>query len=106
MYHIELENIELQELMPGFWGRLVHSEHVTIAYWQIEAGAELKLHAHPHEQIVNVLTGKFELTVEGIVRVLEEGSIVIIPGDTPHAGRAISNCEVIDVFHPVRSDYQ
>ena len=63
-------------------------------------------HNHPHEQVANVLDGRFELTIDGETRVLESGMVAIIPPNAVHSGRAISDCRILDVFYPIREDYR
>jgi quercetin dioxygenase-like cupin family protein len=101
-----LKDIEEREIVPGLTGRFIHSEHMTVAYWSFDPGVSLPRHSHEHEQIVNVLEGTFELTVGDAVHRLESGSVVIIPPDVPHSGRSVTQCKVIDVFHPVRDDFK
>lgn len=79
---------------------------MTFAYWEIAKNADLPEHSHHHEQVVNMLEGKFELTVDGEPHLLTPGDVVIIPGGVTHSGRAISDCRILDVFHPVRDDYR
>lgn len=45
----DLTDIEAREIIPGFHGKFVHTDHMTLAYWDIEAGALLPEHAHAHE---------------------------------------------------------
>lgn len=52
MSHVTLTDLKEIEPAPGFKGRFVHSDHVTLAYWNIAAGAALPQHAHMHEQAV------------------------------------------------------
>lgn len=92
--------------MPGFHGRMVHSDKMTFAYWNIDAGASLPEHSHMHEQVVNVISGQFELTVNGITRKLGPKQVVCIPSNALHSGKAITDCYIIDVFYPVREDYR
>jgi quercetin dioxygenase-like cupin family protein len=98
--------LEEREIFPGFHGRMVHAERVTLAFWTIDAGAALPAHDHPHEQVVTMLEGELELTVDGEARVLRAGDVLAIPGGARHAGRALTACRVIDVFAPVREDYR
>jgi quercetin dioxygenase-like cupin family protein len=100
-----LDSIEAMELVPGFRAKFIHSDNMTFAYWNIEAGAELPEHSHPHEQVANPLEGEFELTVNGDSRVIRPGDVVVIPGNAAHSGKAITDCRILDVFHPVREDY-
>ena len=74
MAFLRLENLEERELAPGFRARLVHSDNMTFAYWNIDAGAALPEHAHPHEQVYTLLEGEFELTVGGEARVTGHGA--------------------------------
>ena len=101
-----LDTIDAKEIVPGFHGKFIHSEKMTVAYWDITAGSPLPEHAHPHEQVVNVLKGTLALTVEGETQELTPGSVVVIPSNVPHSGKAVTDCKVIDVFCPVREDYQ
>jgi quercetin dioxygenase-like cupin family protein len=103
---IDTRHLTPRDPFPGFHARFVHSANMTFAYWEIDAGAELPRHGHVHEQVVNMIAGTFELTVGGDTRVLEPGMVAIIPSQALHSGRAITSCRIIDVFYPVREDYQ
>lgn len=105
MLHTELANLTKHEVFPGFLGRFVHSGSMTFAYWDIEAEAEVPLHSHHNEQVVNMLRGEFELTVAGHTRILRRGDVVVIPPNTEHGGRAVTDCRILDVFSPVREPY-
>ena len=107
MPFIPLTNVELQQdLVPGFDVRFVHTEKMTFAFWNIKAGSLLPEHAHPHEQVANVLEGEFELTIDGEAQSVTPGTVAVIPGNAIHSGRAITDCKVVDVFCPVREDYR
>ncbi len=101
-----VDEIEPREIVPGFRARFVHSQNMTFAYWEIDAGAVLPEHGHPHEQVANLLEGEFELTIDEETRVLGPGTVAVIPSGVLHAGRALKACKILDVFHPVRADYQ
>jgi quercetin dioxygenase-like cupin family protein len=102
----QLSQIESRVLVPGATVRFVHSDHMTLAYWEFEADTPLPEHAHPHEQVTNIITGTFELTIAGKAHRLEAGHVALIPPDARHSGRAITVCRVIDVFYPVREEYR
>ena len=100
-----LRDMEVKEIFPGYKGKLIHSERMTVAHWKIDEGAPVPEHDHPHEQIVNVMAGRYELVIDGTPHVLEPGAIVIIPPHVTHSGRALTDCELIDVWSPPREDY-
>ena len=106
MPFLKLDALPEKEPMPGFQGRFVHSHNMTFAHWTIQAGALLPVHAHPHEQVVNIIEGKFELTIAGETRVLGPGEVAIIPSHAVHSGRALTPCWIIDAFYPIREDYR
>jgi quercetin dioxygenase-like cupin family protein len=95
-----------REVIPGFVGRFLHSDTMTFALWQIAAGSSLPEHSHPHEQVVHLYEGEFEMTVEGGTLRMKSGDVFAIPGNARHHGRAITDCRIMDVFCPVREDYR
>ncbi len=106
MPFIQLDTIQSKELLPGFSVKFIHSEKMTLAYWDIKAGSVLPEHSHPHEQVAaQVMSGEFELTLEGESKVMKAGDVAVIPSNTIHSGKAITDCQLLDVFSPVREDY-
>jgi quercetin dioxygenase-like cupin family protein len=93
-------------MFPGFKVHFVHSSYMTFAHWEIEPGALLPVHSHPHEQVVNMITGEFELTISGETRRLGPGEVAVIPPDAVHSGKAITPCRIIDAFYPIREEYR
>ena len=106
MAYLDLKNFDEKEIIPGYRVKFVHTENMTFAYWTISSGSELPLHAHHHEQVANLVEGKFEFNLEGDVRVVEPGEVIVIPGNAKHGGKAVTDCKIIDVFYPVREDYK
>lgn len=106
MPFLRLSDIEERNPLPGYHVQFVHSATMTLAYWTIKADAPLPEHSHPHEQVANVIEGRYELTIEGETRILGVGDVAVIPSNALHSGRAITDCRIIDVFHPVREDYR
>ena len=94
------------EITKGFNARMIHTDRMTLAFVEVEAGALLPEHSHPHEQVTNMLEGTFEMVLEGETIILEAGTSVVIPSLAKHAGRAITDCRILDVFQPVREDFR
>ncbi len=106
MPFVELGDMDREEMIPGYLGEFLHVENMTVASWSAKADSPFPEHTHPHEQISIVWKGEFELTLDGETQVLRPGVIAVIPADAPHSGRALTDCEIVDVFSPVREDYQ
>jgi quercetin dioxygenase-like cupin family protein len=101
----EWKNIEAKTIFPGFRARFINSANMTFALWDIDAGASLPEHAHPHEQVVHLLEGELSLTVAGINKAMKTGSVAVIPSNARHFGKAVTVCRALDVFYPLREDY-
>ena len=54
-----------RELFPGFVGKFIHSDNMTFVYWDIAADSPLPAHSHPHEQVINMFEGQFEIRLTG-----------------------------------------
>lgn len=106
MAFLDYTDIAPREIAPGFFARFVHTPGMTLARVDARRDARVPSHSHPHEQLTTVLSGELELTVGGEVRVLRAGMVAFIPGAVPHSARALTACELLDVWHPVREDYR
>lgn len=100
-----LTDIPEKEIFPGFIAKIIHtpSENLTLVYVDVKAGTLLPEHAHFQEQVTNVLSGQLEITVAGETKILEPGVVGIIPSNAPHSAVALTDCYILDVFHPMRS---
>ncbi|MEQ1903186.1 MAG: cupin domain-containing protein [Pirellulaceae bacterium] len=103
---LKLDDVKDFVPFPGYHGKMVHTDLMTIGHWTISANHSIPNHSHPHQQVVNVISGEFELTVDGTPHHMRAGDVFIIPGDVPHSGRSITDCYLIDVWHPAREDYK
>lgn len=102
----QLQQMKAREFMPGYKGKILHTERMSLVFWEVEAGAEVPVHHHENEQIMHVLEGTFHLAVAGRGRDYGPGSVVVIPSGSPHGGKALTQCRLIDVFSPVREAYR
>ena len=103
---MNLNALPSKELMPGYHGKMVHGDQLTWAFWTVEKGAVVPEHQHPHEQIMHVVEGDFEFTLDGEIKICKPGDIVHISSNLPHSGKAITPCKLMDVFSPAREEYK
>ncbi len=102
---VDLKDEPQLTLADGIRAKVITGATLTVTHVELDEGAILPEHTHPHEQIVNVMGGELELTVEGTEHVLTSGMSLILEPDIPHSGRALKDTLVIDVFQPVREDF-
>ena len=106
MDHQNIYEMASKEMVPGMKARFIHSDNMTMAYWEIAAGSSLPEHSHPHEQVVNVIEGEFDFSVNGETKTIKKGCVVVIPPNASHTSKCLKSGLVLDVFHPVREDYR
>ncbi len=103
---VALSAVKAKEIIPGYHGKMVHTASMTLAFWEVEEGASVPPHSHSNEQVMHVLEGTFEFTVNGITKVYGPGGLAVVAPNCVHSGRAITPCRLLDVFSPVREDYR
>lgn len=85
-----------------FWG-----EKMLMSLVDLPAKSVVPLHSHPHEQAGIMLKGEATFTVGGEKRLVKTGEVWIIPGGVEHMVEAgEEDALALDVFSPVREDYQ
>lgn len=104
--NLNLSNIQSKEIMPGYHGKLVHTENISLVFWDVEKDAVVPEHYHFHEQIMHVIEGEFEFTLDGETKIYHPGDIVPIASNIPHSGKALTPCKLMDVFSPARDEYR
>jgi quercetin dioxygenase-like cupin family protein len=102
----EINNLPVRDIIAGFHARFIHTESMTLAFVEIDAGSILPEHAHFHEQCTRVIKGELALTIDGETHIYTQGQVAVIPAHVPHSARALTACTVMDVFSPVREDYR
>lgn len=93
------------------WGeavraRRIDGERITLAVLELAPDSLVPGHRHENEQMGMVVTGSVTFTIGDETRQLGPGGTWRIPSDTPHqvlTGPA--GAVVIDVFSPIRSDW-
>ncbi len=106
MPFIDIQSIPSHEVVPGCRLRTPYGENIMLSYLEMDEGAEIPLHDHPHEQAGMLIEGRLELTIGDETRTVEPRSLFIIPPNVPHRAVAIGGpALVLDVFSPIREDY-
>lgn len=106
MSFINLQQLDPLEIKPGVRIRAPYGQNLMLSVVELEEGAVVPLHSHPHEQGGVILEGKLELTIGSETRILDPGSLYLIPPDIPHQAVAVEGpAKALDIFSPVREDY-
>lgn len=61
-------------------------------------------HSHPHEQIGFVVSGKIEITIEGVAHQISAGEQIYVPSNQFHTVVALEDTQILEIFTPLRQD--
>ncbi|PWJ44758.1 cupin domain-containing protein [Sediminitomix flava] len=64
-----------------------------------------QLHEHYHSQTTYVVSGKFDVTIDGETQTLEGGDAFYVPPHAVHGAVCLEDGMLIDVFSPAREDF-
>jgi quercetin dioxygenase-like cupin family protein len=99
---IDTRLLPVIERLPGWHGRYFNSQSMTFAHYEFEAGATIHEHAHPEEEVYEVLEGELEITVDGVVERAGPGLVSIVPPNARHFVRALTGGRLIVIDYPLR----
>ena len=106
-YFKDAQSRDPMELIAGARTRTFWGEHVLLSLVEIDSGAEVPKHTHPHEQAGIVIEGELEMGIGGEVRTIRPGDMYIIPGNVEHYARSKNTpAKVLDIFSPVREEFK
>ncbi len=106
MLPLVIEDLPYKEIVPGIRLRAVHLDRLTVTFVEIDEGAVLPEHTHPHEQISYIAKGVLRMTVDGQDHDIAAGQVLTIPGGAPHSAVVIEGpVFAVDSFSPKRDDY-
>lgn len=103
----ELAAAQPLRIWEGVLARTVDGDRLSLAVIELEPGSVVPEHSHENEQLGVVIQGALTFRVGSEVRDLGPGGTWRIPANTPHEVRVgPEGAVVIDVFAPVRADWQ
>ena len=106
-----LNDITWTVLPDGRKRKAWFSDKLTLALWEAPKQPpqikEIQLHAHPHEQITYVISGKAVARVGEKEQTISTGGVFTVPPNILHGIKVLSDkLVVLEVFTPVREDFR
>ena len=97
---------EAEDLGNGMYRTLLgYDDHILMAKVWFEKGAIGELHAHHHSQVSYVISGTFEVEVDGKKQIMEAGGCFFVPSMALHGAICLEPGILLDVFSPAREDF-
>jgi len=98
--------LQPRQIWDGVVARPLHGERITTRILEFEPLTLVPEHGHDNEQMGFVLKGSTTMVIDGERRDLQRGAMYAIRSGIPHSGEAgPDGATVLDVFSPVRSDW-
>ncbi|QLF92180.1 cupin domain-containing protein [Pseudomonas sp. ABC1] len=88
--------------------QIVHGDELMMVKLTMKAGAVVKHHSHPNEQMTYILKGKIRFTHGWEMEqstVLCAGDVLHLAANMPHAAECLEDTVDLDVFTPPRRDW-
>ncbi|HEY3797373.1 MAG TPA: cupin domain-containing protein [Caulobacteraceae bacterium] len=104
MPFVDTQALPITERLPGWRARIFHSQTMTFAHYEFDAGSSIHEHGHEQEEVWNVIEGALEVTIAGVAQVARAGMVAIVPPHTRHSVRALTDGKAIIVDWPLRPD--
>jgi quercetin dioxygenase-like cupin family protein len=94
------------ELVDGVRLHAVGGEQVLLCRVQYEPGKHVPWHSHEHtEQVMLILDGEVEMTIEQETRTLRAGDVVVVNRGLPHTLRSAGGVTFMEALAPVPLDH-
>jgi quercetin dioxygenase-like cupin family protein len=76
-------------------GACVEGDRMIVGLMRMPAGTGAEAHSHPNEQWIYILEGTFRAKIGDREIEAKSGSVIYIPSNTVHAGKATPDADVV-----------
>ncbi len=76
-------------------GACIEGDRMIVALMRMKAGTGAEPHSHPNEQWIYILEGTFRANIAGKEVEARPGSVLYIPANTIHGGKASPDADVV-----------
>ncbi|NTS43825.1 cupin domain-containing protein [Flavisolibacter sp. BT320] len=103
---IEAETLTWDALGNGVERKILgYDNEVMMVLVRFEKGAVGTLHHHVHRQVSYVDSGRFEVEIDGVKKILQKGDCFFVAPNLVHGVVALEAGCLVDVFAPAREDF-
>jgi len=100
------KEVPAKDLFPGARRKiLARGGGLMAVEVRFDAGCQVATHAHRHEQVSYVVSGKIELAMGGRKELLGPGDSFYAAPEEPHGVNFLEDSIVVDTFTPQREDF-
>jgi quercetin dioxygenase-like cupin family protein len=74
---------------------LINKESGSVTLFAFDKGQKLSEHTAPFDALAHVVDGKTEIIISGRKYVLDQGDMIVMPANKPHAVKAIESFKMM-----------
>ena len=78
---------------------------MTFAHYDFARGASIHEHFHSQEEVYEVIEGELEVTIDGSSQIARPGLVAVIPSNSRHSVKALTDGRAIIVDFPLRPEF-
>lgn len=105
---INWDTVHREQLGDLIVRQIISGDELMMVKLTMKAGAVVKHHSHPNEQMTYILKGRIRFT-HGLEMekstILSAGDVLHFPANIPHAAECLEDTVDLDVFTPPRRDW-
>ncbi len=92
-----LKMVDLMEYQEGsvVSREIIRKETGTVTIFAFDKGEGLSEHSAPFDAMVQVIDGRAEITISGNKNLVDEGDMIIMPANDPHALHAVEKFKMV-----------
>jgi quercetin dioxygenase-like cupin family protein len=104
--HLNWSTIPVEHPAEGIERQMFVGEQMMICRFRFAPFLVTPEHAHPHEQMSLVVSGRIRFSIEGEGRIAGPGDVLHFPSNCVHGATMMEEEVVlIDIFTPIREDF-
>jgi unsaturated pyranuronate lyase len=106
-YFPTVQECSQHRIFPGVHIRTSACDKMMLSLVDLEPNSVVDEHAHPHEQVGMVVSGRAIFYIGDEQKTLQAGDFYRIPGNVTHRVVALDEpVKALDIFCPVREEYR
>lgn len=105
MKPFDWSQIPREQLNEKMRRQVVHTERLTVARLEMNAGCKVPVHSHENEQVSMVLSGRLRFLLGDGTEEVGPGQVMRLAPHEPHGVEVLEDSIVLDLFSPPREDW-
>lgn len=100
------KDVPVEDLGDGISRQILgHNDELMLVKVMFEAGSIGYQHKHVHSQVSYIVSGVFDVTIDGVTKRQSAGDSSYMPPNVMHGSVCVEAGTILDMFSPIREDF-